>query len=118
MYLHLSAVVLQAICLAILLVLAILVFRAKRKAPSRSRRRRFRFTGVAVGNALQMLHLYVDPRVRYVIEQRLEEEAGGDGEENCADDCADPEKHFRRQLRRIRRGEPVDRLTIRMKEKN
>ena len=95
-----------------LLVLAILGFRAKRKVSSHSKRRRFRFTGVAVGNALQILHVYVDPRVRYVIVQRLQEEAEDEGE----DDCADPGKHLERQLRRIRRGEEVDRLTIRMRE--
>jgi len=113
MYLHQSAIVLQAVCLAILLVLATLGFRAKRKVSFHSNRRRFRFTGVAVGNALQILHVYVDPRVRYVIVQRLEEQAEDDGE----DDLADPGKHLERQLRRIRRGEQVDRLTIRMREK-
>ena len=112
MYLHLSASVLRAVCLAMLLVLATLGFRAKRKVSSNSKRRRFRFTGVAVGNALQILHVYVDPRVRYVIVQRLQEEAEDEGE----DDCADPGKHLERQLRRIRRGEEVDRLTIRMRE--
>ena len=112
MSLHLSAGVLRAVSLAMLLVLAILGFRAKRKVSSHSKRRRFRFTGVAVGNALQVLHLYVDPRVRYVIVQRLQEEAEDEGE----DDCADPGKHLERQLRRIRRGEEVDRLTIRMRE--
>jgi hypothetical protein len=113
MYLHLSAGVLRAVCLAVLLVLAGLGFRARRKVSPHSKRRRLRFTGVAVGNALQILHVYVDPRVRYVIVQRLEEQAEDDGE----DDCADPGKHLERQLRRIRRGEPIDRLTIRMREK-
>jgi hypothetical protein len=113
MHLQLSASVLRAACLAILLVLATLGFRARRKVPSQSKRRRFRFTGVAVGNVLQTLHVYVDPRVRYVIVQSLEEQAEDDGE----DDCADPGKHLERQLRRIRRGEQIDRLTIRMREK-
>jgi hypothetical protein len=112
MYPHLSAGVLWAVCLAILLVVATLGFRARRKVSSHSKRL-LRLTGVAVGNALQILHVYVDPRVRYVIVQRLEEQAEDDGE----DDCADPGKHLERQLRRIRRGEQVDRLTIRMKEK-
>src|SRR5580658_3911732 len=112
MYLHLSASVLRAICLCVLLVLATLGFRARRKGSSHSKRRLFRFTGVAVGNALQILHVYVDPRVRYVIAQRLEEQAEDDG-----DDSADPVKHLEGQLRRIRRGEQLDRLTIRMKEK-
>jgi hypothetical protein len=113
MYLHLSASVLRTCLFAILLVLATLGSRARRKVSSGSKRRRFRFTGVAVGNALQILHVYVDPRVRYVIAQRLEEQAEDDGE----DDCADPRKHLERQLRRIRRGEQLDRLTIRMREK-
>jgi hypothetical protein len=113
MYLHLSACVLRAICLAILLVSANLGFRARRKASSYSKRRRFRFTGAAIGNALQILHVYVDPRVRYGIAQRLEEEAEDDGEDNCAD----PGKHLERQLRLIRRGHQLDRLTVRMKEK-
>jgi hypothetical protein len=113
MYLHLSAGVLRAICLFVVLVLAILGFRARRKVSSTSKRRRFRFTGVAVGNALQILHVYVDPRVRHVIVQRLDEQAEDDGE----DDCPDPGKHVERQLRRIRRGEQIERLTIRMREK-
>jgi hypothetical protein len=113
MHLHLSAGVLRAICLFVFFVFATLGFRAKRKVSSTSKRRLFRFTGVAVGNALQILHVYVDPRVRYVIAQRLEEQAEDDGE----DDCADPGKHLERQLRRIRRGEQLDRLTIRMREK-
>lgn len=112
MYLHWSGNIPRAICLLVLLVSAILGFRARRKGSSHSRRRLFRFTGVAVGNALQSLHVYVDPRVRYVIAQRLEEQAEDDGE----DDSADPGKHLERQLRRIRRGEHLDRLTIRIKE--
>jgi hypothetical protein len=112
MHLHLSAGVLRAICLFVLFVLTTLGFRARRKVSSTSKRRRFRFTGVAVGNALQILHVYVNPRVRYVIVQRLNEQAEDDGE-----DCADPGKHLERQLRRIRRGEQIDRLTIRMREK-
>ena len=113
MYLHLPGNIPRAICLFGVLVLATLGFRARRNGSSHSKRRLFRFTGVAVGNALQILHVYVDPRVRYVIAQRLEEQAEDDGE----DDCADPGKHLEHQLRRIRRGEQLDRLTIRMREK-
>jgi hypothetical protein len=113
MYLHLPGSIPRAICLLVLLVLANLGFRARRNGSSHSKRRLFRFTGVAVGNALQILHVYVDPRVCYVIAQRLEEQAEDDSE----DDSADPDKYLERQLRRIRRGEQLDRLTIRMKEK-
>lgn len=72
------------------------------------KRLRFRRSGVAVGNALQTLHVFVDPGVRYVIAEQLRERTDEDGDE----DLADPAKHLERQLRRIRRGEEVDRLTI------
>jgi hypothetical protein len=111
MSLHLPADVLRAVCLAILLVLATLGIRASRTLSSYFKRRRFRRTGAAAGNALELLHVYIDPRVRHVIVQRLEEQAEDDGE----DDIADPGKQLERQLRRIRRGEQLDRLTIRMK---
>jgi hypothetical protein len=47
-----------------------------------------------------------------VISERLEEPSEDDGK----DDPADPAIHLERQLRRIRRGEQIERLTIRMKK--
>jgi hypothetical protein len=49
------------------------------------------------------------PRAEYVLAEKFDDEADGDdeGEEES------PEKHLHRQLRRIRRGEKVERLTIR-----
>jgi hypothetical protein len=103
--------------LATLLVLALLRLYLKRKFarnhPHQRKRRRFRFTGAAIGNALQALHVLVNPGVRHVITETLEEPSPDDSEE----DPADPAIHFERQLRRIRRGQPIDRLTIRMKKK-
>lgn len=80
-----------------------------RKPKSRHRR----FAGAVLGNALQTMHMFVDPGVRYVIAKKLEEPSEDDDE----DDLADPAIHLERQLRRIRRGEQIGRLTIRMKEK-
>jgi hypothetical protein len=51
--------------------------------------------------------------VRYLIAEKLEEPSEDDG----GDDLADPAIHLERQLRRIRRGEQVERLTIRMEKK-
>lgn len=103
--------------LALLIVLAVprLLLRRKlhQNSASRHKRRRFRFTGAAIGNALQTVHVFVDPGVRYVIAEKLEEATEDDGE----DDSADPAIHLERQLRRIRRGEQIERLTIRMKRK-
>lgn len=76
--------------------------------------RRFRFTGSAVGNALQELHTFVDPGVRHQIAQTFDETAEDDGE----DDLTDPVKHFEKQIRRIQRGEHVERLTILMVDKD
>jgi hypothetical protein len=60
----------------------------------------------------KLSHVFVDPGVRYVIAERLEEPSGDD----CKDDPANPAIHLERQLRRIRRGEQIERLTIRIKK--
>jgi hypothetical protein len=108
MHIHLSGNRAHAIfSFAVLLVLAALRFSRRRS------RRRFRFAGPAVGNALQTVHIFVDPGVRFVISQTLEETSEDYNEEDSADTAI----HFERQLRRIRRGDKVDRLTIRMRQK-
>jgi hypothetical protein len=117
MHIHLSGYGPQAIfLLAILLVLLALRLRLRRKLQQNYRckpkGRRFRLTGAAIGNALQTVHVFVDPGVRYVIAEKLEEPSEDDGK----DDPADPAIHLERQLRRIRLGEQIERLTIRMKE--
>jgi hypothetical protein len=117
MHIHLSGNGPHAILLlAILLVLLALRLRLRHKLqqnyPCKPKRRRFRFTGAAIGNALQTVHVFVDPGVRYVISEKLEEPSEDDGKA----DPADPAIHLERQLRRIRRGEQIERLTIRMKK--
>jgi hypothetical protein len=103
--------------LAMPTVLAVLRLRLRRKLQqnpaSKRKNRRFRLTGAAIGNAVQTIHVFVNPGVRYVIAEQLEEPTEDDGE----DDSADPAIHLERQLRRIRRGEQIERLTIRMKRK-
>jgi hypothetical protein len=117
MHIHLSGNGPHAIfLLAIPLVLLALRLRLRRKLqqnyPCKPKGRRFRFTGAAIGNALQTVHVFVDPGVRYVISEKLEEPSEDDGKA----DPADPAIHLERQLRRIRRGEQIERLTIRMKK--
>jgi hypothetical protein len=65
-------------------------------------------TYASAGNALQALQVMAQPRAEYVLAEKFDDEADGDdeGEEES------PEKHLHRQLRRIRRGERVERLTI------
>lgn len=95
-----------------LLVLAVLLRRG-RKLSREPRRSKLRFFSTTLGNALQKVHVFVDPGVRYVIAERLDEQA----EEDDQGDLIDPVKHLERQLHRIRRGEQIDLLTIWIKDK-
>ena len=82
----------------------------------RTGRRRSRLSGYAVALGLafmQLVRVFYQPDVGYLIEAKQDEDQD-------EDDSGDPEtpesrlKHFHRQLRRIRRGEPIDRLELRM----
>jgi hypothetical protein len=67
-------------------------------------------TSFALGMALQFMQVYWRPSVSYVLEEKQDEDAEEDDE-------GDPEglnKQLSRQLKRIRRGEPVDRLVLRL----
>lgn len=58
-------------------------------------------------NLFQMLQVLFQPSVRHVVAVQLDEDQDEDAE-------GDPED-FHRQLRRIRRGETVERLKIRLR---
>jgi hypothetical protein len=81
------------------------------KKSMRSKRPGFRPSYVALGNALQTLEVLTRPNVDYVLEQKYDEDADEDDE----GDPDDPAAQLNRQLRRIRRGEHVDRLVLRWK---
>jgi hypothetical protein len=71
-------------------------------------------TYTSAGNALRILQVQImaQPQVQHVLEEKLDDEA----EEDADGEPADPEKHLHRQLRRIRRGETVERLTALRRE--
>jgi hypothetical protein len=78
----------------------------------RSRRGRLGFypSAFALGIAFQFIHVFHRPSMAYVLEVKRDEEADEDDE-------GDPEtvqKQLSRQLKRIRRGEPIDRLVLRI----
>jgi len=84
----------------------------RRRQRAGRRRSRFSGYGLALGLAfLQFVRTFYQPDLSYLIEVKQDEAAD-------EDDSGDPEtpagrlKHFHRQLRRIRRGEPVDRLVL------
>ena len=65
-------------------------------------------TATSFGNALQALQVFIEPNVQQIVEEKRDEHAEDD-EEPGPDD---PTAHLNRQLRKIRRGEPVDDLRI------
>ena len=64
----------------------------------------------ALGMALRFVQVFYRPSVEHVVEMRADEEA--DLDENG--ELVGSERHLRRQLRRIRRGERVGRLVVRV----
>jgi len=74
------------------------------------RNRGFCPSSSALGSAFLFLQVFYRPSVANVVEVKQEEDADEDNE-------GDPESlnwQLSRQLRRIRRGEPVDRLVLRL----
>jgi hypothetical protein len=79
-----------------------------------SRRSRLYPYCVAAGMAfLQLVRVFYQPDLAYVLEAKQDQDAD-------EDDSGDPDtpegrlKHFHRQLKRIRRGGPIDRLEWRI----
>lgn len=68
-------------------------------------------SSLSLGNAMQRLQVFTRPTVEYVLEEKDDEDAE-EADEGGPDD---PTAHFNRQLKRIRRGEPTDVLTVRLK---
>lgn len=99
-----------------LAIFAILVHYFLQRAAWKSKQRRghakpgFYPSAAALGTILLFAQVFYRPSVAYAVEARLEVDA-------AEDDAGDPETPARaleRQLRRIRRGEPVDRLVMRL----
>jgi hypothetical protein len=112
----LSVLIFIALSTPYLAVIAILVhYYLRRAAWRRNQRLRRNNSGfcpssTALGNALQFMQVFYRPSTAYVLEAKQDEDADEDDE-------GDPEsltKQLNRQLRRIRRGEPVDRLVLRL----
>jgi hypothetical protein len=64
-----------------------------------------------LGIALQHLQALTHPNVEYVIQEIYDEAADQDDQ----GDPDDPKTQLKRQLRRIRLGQPVDRLILRLR---
>lgn len=102
--------------LSLLVIGVIVVHYNLRRAAWKRRKRRdgrssgFRPSSSSLGTALRFMQVYHRPSMTYVLEAKRDEDAD-------EDDDGDPEsltKQLTRQLRRIRRGEPIDRLVLRI----
>jgi len=97
-------------------IFAIIAFfyqRIRYKQRLRRGKRRLGFypSAAAMGNALQSLQSIAEPTVALILEEKLAEPAESDDE--SGDD--DPLAHLHRQAARIRKGDPPNRLTARLK---
>lgn len=94
-----------------------LIFYLKRATARRKKRKGrsslgFSPSTFALGLALQHLQMtFTHPSIQYVLEQKYDEDA----EDDDQGDPDHPKAQLHRQLKRIRRGEPVDRLILRLK---
>ena len=61
----------------------------------------------SLGNALQQLSVFAQPRVQYVLEEKLKEDAEDDSEGGPED----PVAHLHRQAAKMRRGKKVDQFS-------
>ncbi|MGA3162199.1 MAG: hypothetical protein ABSC77_13380 [Terracidiphilus sp.] len=86
--------------------------RARWRLNQRLGRKNFGFcpSSSALGIALLFLQIFYRPSVENVIEVMQNEDADEDDE----GDPENPTKQLNRQYKRIRRGEPVDRLVLRL----
>jgi len=64
----------------------------------------------AFGSAFQIIETFYRPTIAHVIEAKLEE----DVDEDDDGEPETPARLFHRQLKRIRRGDPIDRLILRL----
>jgi hypothetical protein len=73
-------------------------------------RRGFCPSALALGMAFQFMQIFHRPSTEYVLEAKQEEDA--DEDDNGDPDF--PQKHLNRQLKKIRRGEHLERLEVRL----
>jgi len=99
-----------------LAIAAIFIHYCLRRAAWRRKTRRgekssgFCPSNTALGMMLLFMQVFVRPSLQHVLEERQEEDA----DEDDQGDPENKEKHLDRQLKRIRRGEPVEDLVLRL----
>ena len=110
-----------ALYVPFLIIALILVHYVLLRVLWRGRKRRgkgspgFYPSALALGLAFQFIQVFHRPSMIHVVEARQDVDEDADEDDNGDTDTpAARMRHFHRQLRRIRRGDPVDRLVLRM----
>lgn len=86
----------------------------KEKHPQKQRRRiRFSTRRAAIGLAMLPFSAIYKPNLIEVVKAQIHQNEDADEDDNGDPDT--PKKHLLRQLRRIRRGEKIDILSLRLK---
>ena len=112
---NLAAIFMAAPCVAVVVLLRTFYFR---RAQWRRRRRMSRkYAGFypsasSLGNAFHSLQIFTRPTIAHVLQEKYDEDLEDDGDGGLDD----PTLHLKRQLKRIRRGERVDVLTVRLRQ--
>jgi hypothetical protein len=70
-------------------------------------------SSAGLGMAFQYMQVFTRPSVAYVLEEKQSQKVDED-DDGGPDPLAARMRHFHRQLRKIRRGDPVDRLILRI----
>lgn len=102
-----------------LAILVILAYYYIVRVPLRRRRKtgrsksRFSLSSPGLETVLLGLTLIYRPRIEYAVEAQHRQVEDADEDDNGDPDT--PSRHLQRQLRRIRRGEEVETLSVRLK---
>jgi len=113
-YSALAALAMSSPFLAILLILAYYyLFCVPWRRKKKTVRPRRGFSTAGLGTVVLGLTLLYRPRILYAVEAQQRQVEDADEDDNGDPDS--PEKHLMRQLRRIRRGEEVDVLSLRLR---
>ena len=112
---NLAAFLVATPCVAVVVLLC--TFYLKRAWWKLRRRTSRKYEGFypsasSLGNAFHSLQTFTRPTVAYVLQEKYEEDMDDDGDGGPDD----PTRQLKRQLKRIRRGERVDILTVRLRQ--
>lgn len=114
LYSAVAALAMASPFLAILLILAYYyLFCVPRRRKRKKGRRRPGFSTAGLGTVLLGLTLIYRPRIQFAVEAQHRQVEDADEDDNGDPDT--PTRHLQRQLRRIRRGEALESLTVRLK---